>query len=136
MTLARARVAWQNWPGSPGVSTFYFDPQPSQAQLDSLRTFFAALASILPSGLTINVPGSGDEISEATGNLSGVWSVATTPATINATGTGSYAGNAGAVVHWLTNGLMGKRRLRGPRQPQSPQSPTQQRLWWLRTPAA
>lgn len=113
MTLARVRVAWQNWPGAPGVSTFYLDPTPAQAQIDAIRTFFNSFVALLPAGLTITVPSSGDEISESTGNLSGVWSVPTAPATVTAVGTGAYAGNAGAVIHWLTNSLNGKRRLRG-----------------------
>lgn len=113
MTLARVRCSWQNWPGSPGVSTFYLDPAPSQASIDSIRSFFNAFQSILPAGLTINVPNSGDEIEETTGALSGVWSVPTVPLATTGTGAGAYAGNAGAVVHWLTEGIAGKRRIRG-----------------------
>jgi len=113
MTLARVRVAWQNWPGSPGVSTFYLDPGPTQAQIDAIRQFWQALVTLLPAGLTINVPSSGDEINESTGQLTGVWVVGTTPLTSTGTGAGSYAGNAGAVIHWLTDGISGKRRIRG-----------------------
>lgn len=113
MTLARVNVAWQSWPGAPGVSTFYLDPTPAQATIDSIRTFFNALIALLPSGLTINVPSSGDEISEATGDITGSWSVATTPTTVTGTGAGNYAGNAGAVVHWLTQGVVANRRVRG-----------------------
>lgn len=113
MTLARVNCAWQSWPGAPGVSTFYLDPTPAQATIDSIRTFFNALITLLPSGLTINVPSSGDEISEATGSISGQWSVATTPTTVTGTGAGAYAGNAGAVVHWLTQGIVANRRVRG-----------------------
>jgi hypothetical protein len=113
MTLARVRVAWQGWPGAPGVSTFYLDPGPSQAQINSIRSFFSQLTNFLPAGLTINVPSSGDEINESTGQLTGVWVVGTTPTVVTAAGTGTYAGNAGAVVHWLTDGISGKRRIRG-----------------------
>ena len=106
-------VAWQGWPGSPGVSTFYLDPTPAQATIDSIRTFFNAFAGSLPTGLTINVPSSGDEISENTGDITGAWSVATTPSTVTGTGAGNYAGNAGAVIHWLTQGVVQNRRVRG-----------------------
>ena len=121
--LARVRVAWQNWPGAPGVSTFWGDSTINQTAIDALRTFFNAIAGNLPSGLTIQVPSSGDLISAQTGLISGTWSVGTTPAQVAATGAGAYAGNAGAVVHWLTNAVVtstspktGKttaRRLRG-----------------------
>lgn len=113
MTLARVNVAWQGWPGSPGVSTFYLDPSPAQASVDAIRTFFQSLITLLPSGLTISVPGSGDELSEATGTLTGTWSVGTTPTVVTGTGAGNYAGNAGAVVHWLTTSFNSGRRIRG-----------------------
>lgn len=113
MTLARVNVAWQNWPGAPGVSTFFLDPTPAQATIDSIRTFFNAVAGYIPAGLTISVPSSGDEISESTGVINGQWSVATTPTVISCTGTGAYAGNAGAVIHWLTQGVVANRRVRG-----------------------
>lgn len=113
MTLARVNVAWQNWAGAPGVTTFYLDPTPAQATIDSIRTFFNAMITLLPSGLTIQVPSSGDEISENDGALIGVWSVATTPTVVTGSSAAAYAGNAGAVIHWLTNGVVGNRRVRG-----------------------
>lgn len=113
MTLARVNCAWQNWPGAPGVSTFYLDPTPAQATIDSIRTFFNALVGLLPVGLTITVPSSGDEISESTGDLTGVWSVATPPAVVTGTANAAYSGVSGAVVHWLTQGVVVNRRVRG-----------------------
>src|SRR6266498_455668 len=45
--LSRVRVSWQNWPGAPGVSTFFYGTTagslPTQAQIDGLRAFFNAL---------------------------------------------------------------------------------------------
>lgn len=111
--LARVRVAWQNWPGAPGVSTFYLNNPPTQAQIDAIRSFFNTLVAMLPSGMTIQVPNVGDVIDDATGHISGAWSVATQPATVTATGTGAYAGSAGMVVHWLTSSILNGRRPRG-----------------------
>jgi hypothetical protein len=112
--VARVRVAWQNWPGAPGVSTFYADETITQAAIDSLRAFFNGCGALLPTGLTIQVPSSGDIIDQGTGSLTGAWSVATTPTVVTGSGgTGVYAGNAGAVIHWLTPDLFGGRRLRG-----------------------
>jgi hypothetical protein len=111
--LSRINVAWQNWPGAPGVSTFYYDDTVLiQPGLDALRAFFNAFVTYLPSGMTIQVPGSGDRIDDASGNLLGVWS-ATQPAVVTGTAAGAYAGNAGAVIHWLTSGFVNGRRLRG-----------------------
>lgn len=113
MTIARVNSAWQNWPGAPGVTTFYASPTPLQADIDSVRAFFFALAGLLPTGLTIQVPSSGDNIDETDGTITGTWSVGVTPAVVTGTGAGAYAGNAGAVVHWLSNGIVAGRRVRG-----------------------
>lgn len=112
--LPRVNVSWQSWPGAPGVSTFYMaQAAPLQATVDALRAFFNAHAALLPSGLIINVPSSGDIINDATGGIEGAWSVGTPPTTVTGTGAGAYAGNAGAVVHWLTTTVVNGRRVRG-----------------------
>lgn len=113
MTMIRIRAAWQNWPGAPGVTTFYQDPAVAQADAASVRTMFNAIAALLPSGLTVTVPATGDLIEENTGALSGSWSVTPAPTVVTGTGTGAYAGNAGAVMHWLTTTVVNGRRVRG-----------------------
>jgi hypothetical protein len=113
VTMHRLNVSWQNWPGAPGVSTFFTDPAAGQPDPAPLRAFFFTLSGILPSGLTIQVPGTGDLIEENTGQLSGTWSVTPAPTSLNATGTGAYAGNAGAVIHWLSADVVNGRRVRG-----------------------
>lgn len=114
MSIARINVAWQNWPGAPGVTTFYADDTVAlQPVVDAIRSMFNALAALLPTGLTIQVPSTGDRIDEANGNIIGSWTVATPPAVVTATGAGAYAGNAGAVMHWLTAGVVNGRRVRG-----------------------
>lgn len=111
--LNRVRVAWQGWPGSPGVSTFYLGGTPTQAQIDAIRAYFNAIVGSLPSGLTINVPASGDVIDDVSGLITNAWAVGTVPTTVTGTGTGNYAGNAGAVHHWLTSAVRNRRRVRG-----------------------
>lgn len=111
--LCRVNVAWQNWPGAPGLTQFYFLNAAMQTNVDAVRAFFNSCAGLLPSGLTINVPGSGDIIDSATGLITGAWTVTTTPATLSCSGAGAYAGNAGAVIHWLTADVSNGRRVRG-----------------------
>lgn len=111
--LNRVSVAWQNWPGAPGVSQFYLDTVAAQSSVDAIRTFFNALAGLLPQGLTITVPSSGDIIEEQNGKLAGTWSVGTAPVVVTGTNPSTYAGNAGGVVHWLTQGTAKNRRIRG-----------------------
>lgn len=111
--LCRVNVSWQNWPGAPGLSQFYFLNAAMQTNVDAVRTFFNSFTAILPSGLTITVPGSGDIIDSASGSITSAWSVTTPPAVVTAIGSGAYAGNAGAVIHWLTNDVSNGRRVRG-----------------------
>lgn len=112
-TMNRVSVAWQNWPGAPGVTQLYVTGAITQPSVDSIRSFFQALVSLIPSGLTIQVPSSGDQIDDVTGRITGAWSVASTPAVVTGTASGNYAGNAGAVIHWLTTVVVNNRRLRG-----------------------
>jgi hypothetical protein len=111
--MARVRVAWQGWPGAPGVSTFYLANPPTQAQIDAIRAYFNSFVALLPSGLTVTVPQTGDVIDDISGLITGSWSVATPPTVVTGTGAGNYAGNAGAITHWLTGLVVNRRRVRG-----------------------
>jgi hypothetical protein len=111
--LNRVSVQWQNWPGAPGITQFYLDNVPAQTSIDAIRAFFNALITLLPTGLTITVPNSGDIVEDVTGQLAGTWSVGSAPVVVTGNSAAAYAGNAGAVVHWLTQTVALKRRLRG-----------------------
>lgn len=117
MTISRVSVAWQGWPGAPGVSQFYYGTAlgdlPTQGNIDALRTFFNSLVGSLPAGLTISVPKTGDRINEVDGKIIGTWDVPVQPLVVNGAGAGNYAGNAGAVCHWLTPTVVAGRRVRG-----------------------
>jgi len=113
-SMMRFHCAWQNWPGAPGVSTFYAEAGADVSTItDALRAFYQALVTFLPTGLTIQVPSSGDIISDVDGSITGAWSDGTPVALVTGTAAGVYAGNAGAVVHWLTGGVVNGRRVRG-----------------------
>jgi hypothetical protein len=113
MALARINCAWQNWPGAPGVTTFYTQGAPFSTDIDGIRAFFDAIKAYLPTGLTIQVPTSGDMINEADGKITTSWTTVATPAVVTGSNVGTYAGNAGACVHWLTAGVVAGRRVRG-----------------------
>lgn len=113
-TMHRFNCAWQNWPGAPGVSTFYTDTATDISTVtDALRAFWNSLAGMIPSGLTIQVPSNGDAIDDTDGSIVGAWSDGTPVLVVTGSGAGAYAGNAGAVVHWLTTGVVNGRRVRG-----------------------
>lgn len=109
-TLGRIRVAWTGFPGGPGVSTFYAtDPL---SFVGPLRTFFDSIKTLLPTDVTIQVPGAGDMVDDGTGNLIGSWTTAT-PAAVVGTSVAVYAAPNGLCVDWLTGTVRGKRRMQG-----------------------
>jgi hypothetical protein len=113
-TIYRLRAEWGgNGVVGPGLSTFYFSTTSSGAA-DAVETFFTSLNPVLfPAGLTINVPSSGDAISDATGELTGTWSEPGTGGIITGTGTGDYALGVGMRVVWQTSNVFRGRRVRG-----------------------
>jgi len=110
MTIQRVRCVWQNWPGQPGYTNLYTSI--SLASVAPIVTFFDAIKTLIPTGLTVTVPGSGDLVAEATGIIQGVWT-ATGAGVVTGTASGPYAGPAGAMVQWLTGGIVAGRRVMG-----------------------
>jgi len=110
MTMNRVRVVWSNWPGAPGYSNFYVGT--TITDHTPIRTFFAALGTYLPAAVSISVPTSGDQISEATGAITGSYSATVTGGAVTGLGanTGAYAGSAGAQVQWQTSAIVAGRR--------------------------
>jgi len=109
MTMNRVRCLWTNFPGAPGYSNFYVGT--TITDHTPIRTFFNALSTYLPGGLTITVPTSGDQISEATGAITGAYAATVTGGTVVAPGNvGVYAGMAGAQIQWQTSAIVAGRR--------------------------
>lgn len=106
-TYNRCRVAWANFPGAPGVSTFYFGS--STVDMSALRTFFAAFTNLIAGGVQLQIPSAGDQINDTDGSITGIW---TGPAqtVVTTTGSGAYSGASGAVVEWLSSAIVGGRR--------------------------
>lgn len=110
MTMNRVRVLWQNWPGAPGYTNHYVGS--AVTAQTAIRTFYDALKANIPTGLSIQVPSSGDQIAEATGDITGVWSGAAQAAVVG-TSVGVYAGPTGACVNWRTAQIINGRRPMG-----------------------
>jgi len=110
MTMNRVRVVWSNWPGAPGYSNFYVGT--TITDHTPIRTFFQSLNGILPAAVTITVPTSGDQISEATGLITGSYSATVTGGAVNgaAGNSAAYAGMAGGQVQWQTSAVINGRR--------------------------
>lgn len=110
MTMNRVKVLWQGFPGAPGYSNHYVGST-TTAQT-AIRAFYLAIAAILPTGLTLQVPNTGDQVSEATGLITGAWS-GTAQAQIVSTGAGTFSGCSGAIVNWRTAQVVNGRRPMG-----------------------
>jgi hypothetical protein len=110
MTMNRVRVLWQNWPGAPGYTNHYVGS--AVLAQSAIRTFYDALKANIPTGLTIQVPSTGDQVNEATGAITGVWSGAV-QAVVTGTAVGVYAGPVGACVNWRTGNIINGRRPMG-----------------------
>src|SRR6188508_3456659 len=111
--IARIPVVWNGLPGFPGVSVFYSTSANAVTAVAALATFFNAIKGSFPTGLTWDLPASGDTLNDADGGLSGVWTGAT-PGTVTATGgVAGYAAGVGARVEWTTGAVINRRRVRG-----------------------
>lgn len=110
MTMNRVRVLWQNWAGAPGYSNFYVGT--TITDHTPIRSFFSSIAPHLPAGLTITVPTSGDQISEATGLITGAYSATVTGGVVQAAAgnSGAFSGVSGAVCEWQTTAIVAGRR--------------------------
>ena len=110
-TLNQIRCTWSGVTGLPGISTFYATGDPSFL-IARLKTFFEAVKTSIPTGITIAYPSSGITVDTATGQANGAWS-STTTASTSCTATGTYQAPTGAVVNWKTGVYVNGRELRG-----------------------
>jgi len=111
-SIWRYRVTWTGMPGSPGVSTFYFNALPGPTEAGAIKTFFTTCATSLPNTLTLGFESTSDELSDADGELLGTGNVGTiTP--LNGSSASGYPAPAGLAVSWLTNSVAGGHRVRG-----------------------
>lgn len=109
-TIKKIPVRWDGLSDLPGYSLFYCSA--STDVTTDLATYFNAIKSLFPSGLTWYIPGAGDTVDDATGAINGTWTG--TSASVAATVAGQpYASGVGAFTSWNTSLVVGRRRLRG-----------------------
>lgn len=111
MEINRVRVSWTNFPGAPGLSTFYLGG--GIVDVTAIRAFFSALVARFPTGLTWQTPNSGDIVDVGTGRITGTWSGTGGGNTVGTATAAPYSGSSGAMVRWLTNGVVEGHRLAG-----------------------
>lgn len=106
------RCTWTGFLGAPGYTTLYFDGSASPPPTANIRIWFFQMNSLFPNVVTIQVPGTGDTLDDATGLITGSWSTAT-PAAVTGVVAGVYAAPTGFIANHNTNGVIAGRRLRG-----------------------
>lgn len=110
VALNRVRVGLTGFTGGPGVATFYF--LGLQTARQSLQSLFTAVAPALPDDVFAQVESSGDIIESTNGALIGTWNKEPLPVIQGAQMAG-YAAPAGCMLRWNTNGIVGRRRVKG-----------------------
>jgi hypothetical protein len=110
-TMRRLRVTWAGIGGLPGLSTFYYGV--ASPNVSDCVAFFTAIKGLFPAGVTWDIPSSGDELDDVTGELTGVWA-GTGGGTVTSSGAAtSYAAGVGARVQWNTLVISSGSRVRG-----------------------
>lgn len=114
---------WLNIQGAPGFTNWYFettDPLSTGATAAAQKAAnaWAVASTSLPLGSSIVVQPEVETIDDVTGDLLATFPVTITGGTISGSGASEYAGPAGMVINFRTNGihtgLSGKpRRVRG-----------------------
>lgn len=117
-TLYRVRTTWSYTPGGPGYSNMYFgttDPLAAGAQtaVNDVQAFFTAIKGLIPSIVTLQVDPAVIMVEDVTSEQVGDVLVASPPAPIVCTATGSMAAPVGATAQWTTASYLYGRRVKG-----------------------
>lgn len=83
-----------------------------QGAVNEIRSFFNAIAALIPNDVLITFPGVLSVLDAVTGQLTAEVTV-TSPASVTGGGTLGWAGGVGALVQWDTGVIIGGRRQRG-----------------------
>jgi hypothetical protein len=125
MALLRVKMRWSGINGGNGYSVFHFedfgsgpdgwDPGPTDAAnvVAKVDTFAQGILGVLPAGVTLQVLGDVDEITETTGALVDLHSVTAPAARTPSHSAGPYSAPTGAVISWRTGVVHRGRRIRG-----------------------
>lgn len=117
MDMLRITARWAGFPGAPGYSNFFFAGGGGligdQNQVaDRIANAFKGVSNHLAAGTSITIEPEAAVVDSDTGEVTDFRNIDPI-APITSSGSGSYAGPAGAVVNWRTSDLRNGRRIRG-----------------------
>lgn len=108
--MNRVRVTWTGGAGGAGLSTFYLSS--TTTDMTGIKTFFGAVKTYVPTGITWTIPFLGDQITAEDGSLAGGWNGTNGGAVTTLGGTSAYSGSSGFCIDWKTNvPVAGRRRM-------------------------
>lgn len=125
VSMLRVKTRWSGLIGLPGYTILYFrdfdtgepwNPDPAQAlvAVNKTRTFFDSIKHLIPTGCSMQVEATVEEVDDITGELLDIHNVATpTVVAGTASASASYAAPVGAVLNWRTSTVRNGRKLRG-----------------------
>ena len=96
----------------PTVATFYVRDSIEVLNAADFLAFFDSFKAFYSTQVTWTVPGSGDTLNDATGELTGTWG-SSGGGSVSGTNTDQWAMGVGARLVWNTNGIFSGRRVRG-----------------------
>jgi len=120
--ILKVKINWSGFQGAPGLTALYFkdfeggDDQKafSQQAVTKTELFLDQIATIVPSGVTLQCANDVEVINDVNGDLIDVGTVAVAAGKSNSGHVGqSYAAAAGAVINWRTGSVHRGRRVRG-----------------------
>lgn len=105
--IVKVQSQWNNFQGAPGYTNWYgLSDGDAVAAANALgprmRSFFFALAALLPTGVTVQVQRTYQVVDGITGAITSEGSLTAQPAGITGTGGTAYSAASGAVVNWET----------------------------------
>jgi hypothetical protein len=105
--IVKVQAIWEGFQGAPGYTNWYGISDgdaaaAANALAPRMRTFFAAMTGVLPSGSSIKVQRLYQVIDSLTGRITAEANLTADPATVNGTQAAAYAAASGAVVSWET----------------------------------
>lgn len=110
VNIARIRVALTNFPGAPGVATFYALDGP--AAMTPMQAMWDGLKASLPYNMNIKVQSYGDIINPVNGDLVDGWN-GDDQDMLTGADAANYPGPAGAIISWVTDTIVDGHRLKG-----------------------
>lgn len=117
MAFTQITVRYNGFTGAPGWVKMKFIGKLDQSQANTAAANFRVFLAGIGLG---NIPSTASftfdtvvQTFDGQGKLDGELNLSVVPASVNGTGSGSYAGGAGAVVNWLTDAFVGGKRIRG-----------------------